>query len=119
MGIGGLVGIAAGAAGLVVVIVIVVINIVVCYLRKQRARPELPAGAVELSSTVDAPISLHSVSAIPMDMRPNDAALAAAATESQTNLSHEGVRPQMKGRFDIHTGKENPKFDPETGVQNW
>ena len=74
-------GIAAGLAGFVVVIVIVVIVNVVCYLRKQRARPELPAGAVELSSTVDAPISLHSVSAIPMDMRPNDAALAAAAAE--------------------------------------
>ena len=30
-----------------------------------------------------------------------------------------GVPPQMKGRFDAETGKENPKFDPETGVQNW
>ena len=27
--------------------------------------------------------------------------------------------PQMKGRFDPMTGKENPKFDPNTGVQNW
>ena len=26
---------------------------------------------------------------------------------------------QPKGRFDVMTGKENPKFDPETGVQNW
>ena len=29
------------------------------------------------------------------------------------------AQPQMKGRFDAYTGKENPKFDPETGVQNW
>ena len=76
------IGVVVGiAAGLVTVIVIVVIVIVVSYLRKQRARPELPAGAVELSSTVDAPISLHNVSAVPMDMRPNDAALAAAAAD--------------------------------------
>ena len=27
--------------------------------------------------------------------------------------------PQPKGRFDTNTGKENPRFDPETGVQNW
>ena len=69
--------------------------------------------------TVDAPISMSTIAPVPMDMRPNDAALAAAAAESQTHLSHEGVQPQMKGRFDIYTGKENPKFDPETGVQNW
>ena len=24
-----------------------------------------------------------------------------------------------KGRFDTTTGKENPRFDPVTGVQNW
>ena len=55
---------------------------------------KLPAGTVELSSsTVDAPISLHNVSAIPMDMRPNDAALAAAAAEPPTQLSHEAGTP--------------------------
>ena len=50
---------------------------------KYKSPPEvLPAGTVELSSsTVDAPISLHNVSAVPMDMRPNDAALAAAAAD--------------------------------------
>ena len=30
-----------------------------------------------------------------------------------------GAPPQMKDRFDPETGKENPKFDPVTGVQNW
>ena len=70
-----------------------------------------------MTSTVDAPISLDNVSAVPMDMRPNDAALAAATAESQTNLSHEGGG--RKGRFDAFTGKENPQFDPVTGVQNW
>lgn len=28
-------------------------------------------------------------------------------------------QPPMRGRFDVNTGKENPKFDPNTGVQNW
>ena len=27
--------------------------------------------------------------------------------------------PQMRGRFDTSTGKELPRFDPATGVQNW
>ena len=27
--------------------------------------------------------------------------------------------PTPKGRFDPETGKENPRFDSETGVQNW
>ena len=107
-------------------LVLIVMSVVGGYIYRQKLRMRQtgtasPAhvGISMPTCTVDAPISMSTNAPVPMDMRPNDAALAAAATESQTNLSHEGVQPQMKGRFDIYTGKENPKFDPETGVQNW
>ena len=64
--------------------VLVCIGVAVCatlYKRKglKGGRPRAQIDAMHEMTTVDAPISLHNVSAIPMDMRPNDAALAAAA----------------------------------------
>ena len=70
MGTGAIVSIAAVACAAVLV--------GVYFMKNQRASAKLPAGVVELSSTVDAPISVYSAP-ISMDMRPNDAALAAAA----------------------------------------
>ena len=59
-------------------------------MKKLRGRVKPRAGIVDVTSTVDAPISLYTPP-ISVDMRPNDAALAAAAAaESQPQLSDEG-----------------------------
>ena len=73
MGIGVIIVIAAGACAALL--------LGIYLMKKQRGRAKLPAGIAAVTSTVDAPISIYDVSAVPMDMRPNDAALAAAAAE--------------------------------------
>ena len=66
----------------------------------------------------------------PNGLRPNDAALAAAATESHAAVvgvaqpavaSTSGSTSNLAfaPRFDANTGQPIPKFDPDTGAQNW
>ena len=73
-------------AGLVLMTMIVAGTYI--HLQKQKRQTGTTS---RVSTPAQAGITMSAVS---MDMRPNDAALAAAAAETQTNLSHEGDNPR-------------------------
>ena len=93
-----------GSVGGVVLIAIIIF--VICKCSKRRtAQPHanVPGGSIQMLPQVQP-------QQVQPQMHPQDIPIVQVPAPVMGN---------PKGRFDVYTGKENPKFDPETGVQNW